>query len=130
MSTLRFRPAVVTAATLVLYCTIVWLFIEQTGEWGEVIRRWRMEYFDANGNPRGSMKFRGDEGAAFHYVALRYGILAYPAAVIAAFLLIRHGRRAPSSGVRVACWGGVALLIAILGRFVYLGVFTCVIDSL
>jgi hypothetical protein len=122
---MRVRPIAIATATLVLYCLIVWFFIEQTSEWGDVIRRWRGEYFDADGTSHGSLKFRGDEGAGFCYVALPYGILAYPATVLAAFLLIRRSQRPASPGIRMACWGGAALMLAILGRFVYLGVFTC-----
>ena len=120
----------VAAATLVFYCAAVWLLIEHTSEWGAVIRQWRNEYFDADGSSHGSMSFRTPMGVAFLTVALPYGILAYPAAVLASFLMLRHSKINSAASVRAACWGGTALMVAILARFVCLGVYTCVIASL
>lgn len=114
---------------LVAYTVAVWAMIEWSTVFGSLLSEWRAEYFDENGVAAGSMKFRTDQGRFFQAVALPWGLMAYPAAVLGALSLgFRLGTRKSLSSKQSRLLA--LLLVLILARFIHLGVFSTVMASL
>jgi hypothetical protein len=108
----------------------VWWLTEESTRWGRLIAEWRAEYFDGNGIAKGSLKFRTAEGHAFMNLALPWSLLVYPLGGACLFCAARLAKRSAQKSSRAA-WMALALLTGlILGRFVWLGIFTSVVQSL
>lgn len=56
---------------------------------GGLVQQWYEDYVGADGQITGSGKWRTEEGKAFQTVALLFGTWVYPAATVAAGLLVR-----------------------------------------
>ena len=125
-----FSPARAAALLVLAYCILFWYLTEQATEWGDVIHQWRQEYYGENGVPAGSMKFRTPEGRLFVTISLPWGLLVYPISFIGAIWYSHRAFAAQSWSQRIIYSLGIIFLLAILARFVWLGVFSSVIASL
>ena len=118
-----------TALFALFYCILVWYLTEQATGWGEVIRQWRQEYYGDDGIPTGSMKFRTPAGRQFVSLSVPWGFLVYPTTVIAGVWYFRRAIAKQSIQRRLPFLIGVFIMVAILARFLWLGVFTSVTAS-
>ncbi len=126
----RFAFIRTAALFALLYCILLWVAMEWTTEWGEVIRQWRHEYYGDAGEPNGSMKFRTPEGHLFKCFALPWGLLVYPLAAFGIIYFVRTAIMSSSTPSRCFSVFATVLLAAILCRFVWLGVFSAIAASL
>lgn len=99
--------------------------MERVTDSGALLDSWRNEY--AGG---GSMSFRTPEGIAFVNLAIPYGLLVYPATVVAAFALMVGAWNSGAIWQRIYRFVLSAVMIAILIRFDFLGVVSCALGSL
>jgi len=88
---------------------------------GGMIEAWYAEYVGEDGELSGSGAWRGD-GADFRLFALLFGTWVYPLSVVAAAGLARRAWRTERANQRLRCTLGAIVALAILGRFVQLGV--------
>lgn len=119
----------VAALVALIYCVWVWYLTEQTTGWGEEIYQWRQEYFGDDGVPSGSIKFRTPRGRLFVSLSLPWGFVVYPLTVLGAIYYVKRGMAALSLPWRSFYVAGALMMIAILFRFFWLGVFTTVSAS-
>ncbi|WP_395740868.1 hypothetical protein [Prosthecobacter sp.] len=111
---------------LTAYSLVFWYLTEDVFDWGARIASWRREYFDDNGIPRGSMKFRGPDARLIYGLTIPWSLLVYPAALLAGMLQLRLSIKEPKPAQKIFSLLCAIAMAAILARFVYLGVFECV----
>lgn len=120
----RFSIAWAVILLLVAYSITLWLLMERATDSGALLESYRHEY--AGG---GSMAFRTPEGHSFVSLAIPWGLLVYPATLIAALSLLVAASRSNSSRQRIFRLTLCAAMFAILMRFVFLGVASCSLGS-
>lgn len=119
---------------LLTYSVAVWLGVEvfnnlpvfnglSGGE--SYLQQWYAQYY-VNGEPSGSLKWRSTDGALFQDFALLFGTWVYPFCVLGAVLYAKMAVWARARASRIGAVLGALVCLAILGRFLYLGVFTAV----
>ncbi|WP_395751047.1 hypothetical protein [Prosthecobacter sp.] len=114
---------------LTAYSLVFWYLTEDVFDWGARIASWRHEYFGDDGIPRGSMKFRGPEGRVISLITFPWSLLVYPAALLGVFLHLSLSISEPKPAQKILSLLCAIAMAAILARFVYLGVFECVMSS-
>lgn len=127
--TTGFSFARAAALFALVYCVMIWFQTERVTRSGDLISEWRREYFDEDGIPQGSLKFRTPEGRAFVSLSVPWGFLVYPASFASAIWFSRSAYTAKLKRWRAFYVLSTLILIAILVRFVWLGVFTVVTSS-
>jgi hypothetical protein len=113
----RFSIARAFVLALVVYSVIIWYFMERATDSGALLDSYRNEY--AGG---GSMSFRTPEGIAFVSLAIPYGLLVYPATLLTAVVFLRGALHSQSAWQRIYRLALCAAMLAILIRFMDLGV--------
>lgn len=98
--------------------------MERATDSGALLESYRHEY--AGG---GSMAFRTPEDLSFVSLAIPWGLLVYPAALIAALSLFIAASRSNSTWQRICRLSLCAAMFAILMRFFFLGVASCSLGS-
>lgn len=98
--------------------------MERATDSGALLESYRHEY--AGG---GSMAFRTPEGHSFVSLAIPWGLLVYPATLIAALSLLVAASHSNSIRQRIFRLSLCAAMFAILMRFFFLGVASCSLGS-
>ncbi len=120
----QFSIAQAVILLLVVYSATLWLLMERATDSGALLESYRHEY--AGG---GSMAFRTPEGHSFVSLAIPWGLLVYPATLIAALSLLVAASHSNSTRQRICRLTLCAAMFAILMRFFFLGVASCSLGS-
>jgi heme A synthase len=102
-------------------CLLYW-----NAQGGGLVEQWYADYVGQDGVLTGSGKWRTEEGKAFQTVALLFGICVYPAAVLAAGLLIRQAVRVRRMASRLLCLAAALLALYALYQLEALGLLRAV----
>ncbi len=121
----QFSVARFAILLLVVYSITIWFLMERATDSGALLESYRHEY--AGG---GSMAFRTPEGHFFVSLAIPWGLLVYPATLIAALSLLAGASHSSSTRQRIRRLSLGTAMIAILFRFFSLGVASCSLGSL
>lgn len=114
----------------VLYCLVFWYLIEDSTIWGIMIQSWREEAYDHFGNYVGSSIIRGHERGLFYRLAIPFGVLVYPVGCVTAIVLCWTAWKKTTLGARAVCLVLAGSMVAIVVRFLSLGVLECAIRGL
>lgn len=120
----RFSIAQAVILLLAAYSITLWLLMERATDLGALLESYRHEY--AGG---GSMAFRTPEGHSFVSLAIPWGLLVYPATLIAALSLLVAASHSNSIRQRICRLSLCVAMVAILMRFFFLGVASCSLGS-
>ncbi len=109
-------------ATLAYVVVVGLVLLGWNAAGGGMIEEWNAEYLGEDGELSGSGAWRGEVGTSFQLFALLLGTWVYPLSVVAAIGFVRRAWRAERAEQRWRCALAAIVALAILGRFVQLGV--------
>ncbi|BCM92034.1 hypothetical protein IAD21_03913 [Abditibacteriota bacterium] len=106
----------ILAFALLGYIIVVGVGIETINmAWGNLLPKW-YQY------PWGGERMRGEMGE-FQSILLLFGAWVYPFSVVAVYLFVRQAIVAKSRGTWFLFVASAVTCLAVLGRFLWLGVF-------